>query len=363
MTRRDRETEAAPRILVADDSPDAIVQMTVWIRERWPSAEVWSATAPEEAVRIAAEERIENFVLDLDFGAQRDSGAAVAKKILDARSTGERIPTRILFRTVHAGDPGYLHQVQKLMISDDRAPAVWGFLDKGSVPKRLVQNTVEQVFVYEVSFTDMFAQQLKNSRSRELSDLEFTVLIYLCLGVTNDGVGWLLATSRQDTGDPIPTRGPAGRSNPGREPDAPLLRGDDAGAGEPPSAPRGGCGASSARADSGAEARPTVHQPRLARRRPLARRETASPTCKSCRTDRQSFLSASLRSREDRSVIERYEDPRLAWTMLGSCEEGGRVTWNSDVAAATRSSIRSTSSAASNAGRPAVRRAPARSRK
>jgi len=74
---------------------------------------------------------------------------------------------------------------------------VWGFLDKGSVPKRLVQNTVEQVFVYEVSFTDMFAQQLKNSRSRELSDLEFTVLIYLCLGVTNDGVSWLLATSRQ----------------------------------------------------------------------------------------------------------------------------------------------------------------------
>ena len=41
------------------------------------------------------------------------------------------------------------------------------------------------------------AQQLKNSRSRELSDLEFTVLIYLCLGVTNDGVSWLLATSRQ----------------------------------------------------------------------------------------------------------------------------------------------------------------------
>jgi DNA-binding NarL/FixJ family response regulator len=197
MTRRQRETEAAPRILVADDSPDAIVQMTGWIRERWPSAEVWSATAPEEAVRIAADERIENLVLDLDFGAQRDSGAAVAKKILDARFTGERITTRILFRTVHAGDPGYLHQVQKLMITDERAPAVWGFLDKGSVPKRLVQNTVEQVFVYQVSFTDMFAQQLKNSRSRELSDLEFTVLIYLCLGVTNDGIGWLLATSRQ----------------------------------------------------------------------------------------------------------------------------------------------------------------------
>jgi DNA-binding NarL/FixJ family response regulator len=194
---RERETEVAPRILVADDSPDAIVQMTAWIRERWPSAEVWSAATPEEAVRIAADERIENLVLDLDFGAQRDSGAAVAKKVLDARFSGDRITTRILFRTVHAGDPGYLHQVQKLMISDERAPAVWGFLDKGSVPKRLVQNTVEQVFVYEVSFTDLFAQQLKNSRSRELSDLEFTVLIYVCLGVTNDGVGWLLSTSRQ----------------------------------------------------------------------------------------------------------------------------------------------------------------------
>jgi DNA-binding NarL/FixJ family response regulator len=198
MTRRAQDTEAPLRILVADDSQDAIAQMTAWIRERWPSAEVWSVTTPEDAVRTATEKRIENLVLDLDFGAQRDSGAAVAKKILEARLTGERITTRILFRTVHAGDPGYLHQVQKLMTTDDRkVPAVWGFLDKGSVPKRLVQNTVEQVFVYDVSFTDMFAQQLKNSPSRELSDLEFTVLIYLCLGVTNDGVGWLLATSRQ----------------------------------------------------------------------------------------------------------------------------------------------------------------------
>ena len=198
MTRRAQDTDAPLRILVADDSQDAITQMTAWIHERWPSAEVFGATAPEDAVRTATEERIENLVLDLDFGAQRDSGAAVARKILEARLTGERIATRILFRTVHAGEPGYLHQVQKLMTTDDRrVPAVWGFLDKGSVPKRLVQNTVEQVFVYGVSFTDMFAQQLKNSPSRELSDLEFTVLIYLCLGVTNDGVGWLLATSRQ----------------------------------------------------------------------------------------------------------------------------------------------------------------------
>ena len=198
MTRRGRETDPPLRILVADDSPDAIAQMTAWIRERWPTAEVFGATTPDEAIRIATEERIENLVLDLDFGAQRDSGAAVARKILEARSTGARITSRIMFRTVHAGDPGYLHQVQKLMTTQERrGPAVWGFLDKGSVPKRLVQNTVEQVFVYGVSFTDMFAQQLKNSPSRELSDLEFTVLIYLCLGVTNDGVGWLLSTSRQ----------------------------------------------------------------------------------------------------------------------------------------------------------------------
>ncbi len=198
MTRRGRDSEGPLRLLVADDSPDAIAQMTAWIRERWPSAEVFSATTPEEAVRTVIEGKIQNLVLDLDFGAQRDSGAAVARRILEARTKGERLPTRIMFRTAHAGDPGYLHQVQKLMTTEDqRGPTVWGFLDKGSVPKRLVQNTVEQVFVYGVSFTDMFAQQLKNSPSRELSDLEFTVLIYLCLGITNDGVGWLLGTSRQ----------------------------------------------------------------------------------------------------------------------------------------------------------------------
>jgi DNA-binding NarL/FixJ family response regulator len=198
MSRRGRNIDAPLRILVADDSPDAIAQMTAWIGERWPSAQVFTANTPDDAVRMAAEQRIENLVLDLDFGAHRESGAAVARKILDARFTGERITSRIVFRTVHAGDPGYLHQVQKLMVREDRrGPAVWGFLDKGSVPKRLVQNTIEQVFVYGVSFTDMFAQQLKNSPSRDLSDLEFTVLIYLCLGVTNDGVGWLLSTSRQ----------------------------------------------------------------------------------------------------------------------------------------------------------------------
>jgi DNA-binding CsgD family transcriptional regulator len=60
-----------------------------------------------------------------------------------------------------------------------------------------VQNAVEQVFVYELSFTDIFSQNLKDSPSREFSNLEFTVLLYICLGVTNDGIGWLIGASRQ----------------------------------------------------------------------------------------------------------------------------------------------------------------------
>src|SRR5215831_2405943 len=198
MTKRDRRDEDRLRILMADDSTDAITQMSAWILERWPTAELLSASTPEEAIRIALEGRVENLILDLDFGAQRQSGVAVAHRVLEARYREGALPTRILFRTVHAGDPGYLHQIQKYVDMEGGArPAVWGFLDKGSVPKRLAQNTVEQVFVYELSFTDMFSQQLKNSPSRDLSDLEFTVLIYVCLGVTNDGLGWLIGASRQ----------------------------------------------------------------------------------------------------------------------------------------------------------------------
>jgi DNA-binding NarL/FixJ family response regulator len=186
------------RILIADDSAEAIAQMSAWIAERWPSAELLTASTPEEAMQIALDQRVENLVLDLDFGPQRDSGVAVAQKILTARAGDDGVRTRVLFRTVHAGEPGYLHQVQKLVAADSRwRPAVWGFLDKGSVPKRLAQNTVEQVFIYELSFTELFSQQLKSSPSRELSDAEFTILIYLCLGVTNDGVGWLIGASRQ----------------------------------------------------------------------------------------------------------------------------------------------------------------------
>ena len=198
MARRDRRPDDGFRVLIADDSQDATTQMSAWIRERWPSADILTASTPEDAIRLALETQVENLILDLDFGVQRQSGVVIAQRVLEARGADTTTPTRILFRTVHAGDPGYLHQIQKFVETEGRPrPAVWGFLDKGSVPKRLAQNTVEQVFIYELSFTDMFSQQLKNSPSRELSDLEFTMLIYLCLGVTNDGLGWLIGASRQ----------------------------------------------------------------------------------------------------------------------------------------------------------------------
>ena len=115
MTRRGRETDPPLRILVADDSPDAIAQMTAWIRERWPTAEVFGATTPDEAIRIATEERIENLVLDLDFGAQRDSGAAReqlrhlgdqehADQGTDAAAVQRRVHQRIQPSAVHASE-------------------------------------------------------------------------------------------------------------------------------------------------------------------------------------------------------------------------------------------------------------------
>ncbi|MBI4526182.1 MAG: response regulator transcription factor [Deltaproteobacteria bacterium] len=183
------------RILVADDSPGAIDQISSWIEELC-EAEIHTALTPEDAIRKAIDEEIENLVLDIDFGSGRDSGVAIARKILESRS-GNKAKTRILFRTVHAGDAGYLRQIERFITDSTHKPEVWGFVDKGAVPKRLVQNAVEQVFIYEISFTDIFNQHLKNSPSREFSDLEFTVLIYLCLGLTNDGIGWLLGASRQ----------------------------------------------------------------------------------------------------------------------------------------------------------------------
>jgi DNA-binding NarL/FixJ family response regulator len=187
----------ALRILIADDSPDSIDQMSSWIRERWPDTEIYRAQTPDEAVSIADDQEVENIVLDLDFVVQRVSGVEIARRILQARADNEESRTRILFRTVHAGDPSYLHQIDKLINGEKNKPAVWGFVDKGAMPKRLVQNAVEQVFIYELSFTEVFSQNLKDSPSRELSDIEFTVLLYSCLGVTNDGIAWLVGASRQ----------------------------------------------------------------------------------------------------------------------------------------------------------------------
>jgi DNA-binding NarL/FixJ family response regulator len=189
--------EQALRILVADDSPDSIDQMSAWIRERWPEAEIYRAQTPEEAFSQATDEGVENIVLDLDFVVPRVSGVAIARRILQARAGDKKLSTRILFRTVHAGDPSYLHQIEKLIGDEQVKPDVWGFVDKGAMPKRLVQNAVEQVFIYELSFTDIFSQNLRDSPSRELSNLEFTVLLYICLGVTNDGIGWMIGASRQ----------------------------------------------------------------------------------------------------------------------------------------------------------------------
>ena len=185
------------RVLIADDSPDSIEQMSAWILERWPQAEIHRAQTPDEAISKAKEEEIENVVLDLDFVVPRVSGVEIARRILRDRADDEGFRTRILFRTVHAGDPSYLHQIGKLINDEKNKPAVWGFVDKGAMPKRLVQNAVEQVFIYELSFTDIFSHNLKNSPSKEWSDLEFTVLLYICLGVTNDGIAWLIGASRQ----------------------------------------------------------------------------------------------------------------------------------------------------------------------
>src|SRR4029078_7804185 len=98
------------------------------------------------------------------------------RRILSDRADDEGFRTRILFRTVHAGDPSYLHQIGKLINEDKSKPAVWGFVDKGAMPKRLVQNAVEQVFIYELSFTEVFSQNLKEYPSHETISMECTVI-------------------------------------------------------------------------------------------------------------------------------------------------------------------------------------------
>src|SRR5262249_55185308 len=133
VKRRDHQVEPPFRVLIADDSRDAIAQIGSWIQERWPAVELYDACTPEEAIDLAVAHKIENLILDLDFGAQQASGVVIARTIREARRTEKALSTRIVFRTVHAGDAGYLRQIEKLITDDRHRPTVWGFLDKGSV--------------------------------------------------------------------------------------------------------------------------------------------------------------------------------------------------------------------------------------
>jgi len=82
------------------------------------------------------------------------------------------------------------------LVSDEKLkPTAWGFLDKGSIPKRIALNAFEQVFIYEIPHTDVFNERLRQSPFRQLSSLEYTVLVYTCLGVTNFVIGRLLRFS------------------------------------------------------------------------------------------------------------------------------------------------------------------------
>ena len=121
------------KILIVDDSEEAIDQFSSWIRERWGKAELYRAQTAEAAIREAQDRGIENLVLDLNLGAREDSGVVIARKILEERQKDPQMQTRILFRTVHAGDPGYLRQIEKLINDQRYRPNVWGFLDKGAV--------------------------------------------------------------------------------------------------------------------------------------------------------------------------------------------------------------------------------------
>ena len=51
------------------------------------------------------------------------------------------------------------------------------------------------MFIYGIPHTDVFNERLRQPPFRQLSSLEYTVLVYTCLGVTNFGIGWLLKFS------------------------------------------------------------------------------------------------------------------------------------------------------------------------
>ena len=190
----DKETvgQEKLKILIADDLDDAIEQLKGWIPSYWPDVELHVAQTPEAAVALACEKQIENLILDLNFGARYESGIVIARRVMEARRKTPEIATRLVFRTAHADNEGYLRQIERLLSDEKLKPTAWGFLDKGSIPKRIALNAFEQVFIYDLPHTDVFNERLRQPHSRQLSSLEYTVLVYTCLGVTNFGIGWLL---------------------------------------------------------------------------------------------------------------------------------------------------------------------------
>jgi DNA-binding NarL/FixJ family response regulator len=183
------------KILIADDLDDAVEQLKGWILSYWPDVELHVAQTPEAAVALACEQQIENLILDLNFGTKHESGIVIARRVMEARRSTPAIPTHLVFRTAHADDAGYLRQIEQLVSDENLKPTAWGFLDKGSIPRRIALNAFEQVFIYEIPHTDVFSERLRQSPFRQLSSLEYTVLVYTCLGVTNFGIGWLLRFS------------------------------------------------------------------------------------------------------------------------------------------------------------------------
>jgi DNA-binding NarL/FixJ family response regulator len=183
------------KILIADDLDDAVEQLKGWILSHWPDVELHVAQTPEAAVALACEQQIENLILDLNFGTKHESGIVIARRVMEARRSTPGIPTHLVFRTAHADDAGYLRQIEQLVSDEKLKPTAWGFLDKGSIPRRIALNAFERVFIYEIPHTDVFNERLRRSPFRQLSSLEYTVLVYTCLGVTNFGIGWLLGFS------------------------------------------------------------------------------------------------------------------------------------------------------------------------
>jgi hypothetical protein len=163
-----------------------------WIRSNWPDVELHAAQTPEAASALAFEQQIETLILDLNFGARHESGIVIARRVMEARRIPPAIPTRIVFRTAHADNEGYLRQIERLVSDEKLKLTAWGFLDKDSIPRRIALNAFEQVFIYEIPHTNVFNESLRQPPFRQLSSLEYTALVYTCLGVTNFGIGWLL---------------------------------------------------------------------------------------------------------------------------------------------------------------------------